>query len=143
LHRVAKPAILVMARSIQACAAAAHRPNGLTIGTRRDKPVLDRKHRGARTRVEIELFVDACQMVLHGPRRDHERLGDLAVPESARQRSQHVDLAVGQIVRPRDSPTPQPRRLDDGANRLGIETTGEDLVIQNAGRIRGGVRLTI
>jgi hypothetical protein len=88
------------------CATAAHRSNGLNIG-----------------------------MVLHRSRRKHQRLGDFAVSEPASQHSEDVDLAIGEVVRPGSSAMRQPGRLNDSADRLRIETTGTDFVVQDPRRL--------
>ena len=61
-----EPVVSVVAHSIQLRAVAAHRPNGLIFGIGRNEPVLDREHSRARARVEVDLVVHACQVVLHG-----------------------------------------------------------------------------
>ena len=73
----------------------------------------------ARLRLPV-LVVDVGQMVLNRPRRDHERLGDVA-RQAARGEAQHVDLAIGQVGGPRASGTRGAGRFDHRGDGVGIE----------------------
>ena len=105
--------------------------------------MLDREYRGAGAGPEIDLVVHAGQMVLDGARREDECFGDLAVAQSTCQDAQHVDLSVGEVVRPRGAPPRQSRRLDDRADRLRVETARADLLVQRVGGVRARVSRSV
>src|SRR4051812_3439317 len=62
--------------------------------------VLDGEDGGTRPGAPAGLVIDAREVVLDGPRRDDELLGDLRVRQAAGAEAQDVDLAVGEVVRP-------------------------------------------
>ena len=51
---------------------------------------------------EAELHQDARDVRLHRRLRDEERLRDLGVREAARDQAEHLELARGQVLQPRE-----------------------------------------
>jgi hypothetical protein len=73
--------------------------------------------------------------MLGGPARDREPLGDLAVGQSARHESEHLDLSFGETGRPaRPGTAAQAACPQYGVHRVRVEAAGPDLAAQVVGR---------
>src|SRR3954469_16586969 len=114
---------LLMAATLRAPRARAHRPDGLFAVLR--QPVLHGEQRRPGPRPAADLRIDVGHVVLDRPRRDDQARGDLLVRHPAGEQPQDLDLALGQLARVR---APAGGRVARGGeyrlDRLGVEPAG-------------------